>query len=526
MQISWLVLIPPLLVVVLAILTRRIVFSLGVSILSAALILHEFQLKTALTTVGLRIWNATELGYLTSWESFWSAWYLFICLFLIILGIMIELITQTGGAFAYGEALRNRLKNVKNAEVASLLMSHLFFVDDYFGSLTVGSVMQPITDQFKIPRVKLALLVSAIAAPLAVLCPISSWSADIIMQLRQSGISTIIQDGTVLLADPFYTYLLAIPFLFYALITLASLWFTVLTRTSYGTLKSHEQEATRTGNLFGGKITLARRTKAIDAAQMHRSSIWDFLLPLITLFITVIIGIACLGFGRIPIALFLGSCCATLVGMVYLFMRKKLKISMIPNVLRSGAMLMLPSIMVLVLIWTLSALLKNDLATGKYLAELLIGHITISLLPGIFFLLATLISATMGSAWGTIGLLIAIAIPMLTSFVPGAIPVTPDQVAIVFPLIAAIISGAVAGNHLSPIADIMLLSSASAGSYHFDLVKAQIQFALPSVIASAIAFFMAGFMIQSYGILMTACSAATLGIVTSITMMKVVSRLS
>ncbi len=300
----------------------------------------------------------------------------------------------------------------------------------------------------------------------------------------------------------------------------------VLTRSSYGTLKFHEQEAARTGNLFGGKIALARRMKVVGAAQMNNTSIWDFLLPLMTLFITVVIGIACLGFGRIPIALFLGSCGATLTGMIYLFIRRKLKISMIPDIVRSGSMLMLPSIMVLILIWTLSALLKNDLATGKYLAELLIGHITIGLFPGIFFLLATLISATMGSAWGTIGLLIAIAIPMLTSFVPGVIPLTPDQITIVFPLIAAIISGAVAGNHLSPIADIMLLSSASAGAYHFDLVKAQIGFSLPSIIASAIAFFTAGLMIQSYGILMTACTATTLGIAISIALIKTLSKLS
>jgi len=511
MQTSWLVLIPPVLVVFLAILTRRIVFSLSVSIISAALILHDFQLKPALTTVCSRIWNATELGYLISWSSFWSAWYLFICLFLIVLGIIIVLINRTGGAFAYGRFIVSKLHSAKNAEIATVIMSHLFFVDDYFGSLTVGSVMQPITDQFKVPRVKLALLINAIAAPLAVLSPISSWSADIVMQLRQSGISTVAHEGTLFLADPFCVYLVSIAFLAYAYLMLTSIWLAVKTKIPYGVVAQHEQEAQRTGNLFGGKIPVAGSIKVADKEQIATSTVWDFLLPLATLFVAVFVGIIVLGFGRIPIALFIGSCCSLFVALIYFFIRKKLAISSLPSLVYEGAMLMLPSIMVLVLIWTLSALLKNDLQTGKYLASVLIDHMNIAVFPAMFFMLATLISATMGSAWGTIGLLIPIAVPMLTSFYSGFGMLTPDQALVLFPLVAAIVSGAVAGNHLSPIADIMVLSSASAGAYHFDLVKAQMAFAIPVIIASIISFLFSGFIIQQCGIFMTACTSLVVG---------------
>ncbi len=523
MQMSWLVLIPPVLVVVLALITRRIVFSLCTGIISAALILHDFQIKPALITIINRIWNSTELGHFASWQSFWSAWYLFICLFLIILGIIIVLINQTGGAFAYGRFIVGKLKNSKNAETATLLMSHLFFVDDYFGSLTVGSVMQPITDQFKIPRVKLALIINAIAAPLAVLSPISSWSADIVMQLRQSGISNLVQEGTLVNADPFSVYLLSIPFLAYAVIMVVSLWVIVKIRISSGIIFEQEKIAQSTGNLFGGKIEVARRMKTTNQQNISSSSIWDFALPLLTLFGSTFIGIIVLGFARIPIALFLASCSSLLVAIIFLLNRKKLNLSELPKIIYEGAMLMLPSIMVLVLIWTLSALLKGDLQTGSYLAKHLVGHVNIAYLPVVFFLIATLISSTMGSAWGTIGLLVPIAIPMLISFVPGAIMIAPIQLPIIYPLIASIVSGAVAGNHISPIADIMLLSSTSAGSYHFDLVKAQISYAIPIIIGTIIHFLIAGLMVTDHGIFYSALTGLTSGLIVSLAIFYILS---
>ncbi len=513
MQTGWLVLTPALLVVFLALMTRRIVFSLLSGITLAALILHNFQVMPAVSTVASRIWSSTELGYLTSWHAFFSAWYLFICLFLIVLGIMISMINQAGGAYAYGNFIAARLKSQKNVECSCLLLSLLFFVDDYFSSLTVGSVMQPITDQFKIPRVKLALLISTVAAPLAVLFPISSWSADIVMQLRQSGISSVDgQAGVLISADPFSLYLSVIPFLFYSIITIVCIWFVVIRRLSFGLLKKHESAAQKTGNLFAGKIAVVKRMSEVVPHAAGQAHVMDFLLPIVLLFGGVIAGIAVLGFGKVPIALFLGSLVATLVSGVYLFLNKRLKSSQIIPIISEGAQMMLPSIMVLVLIWTLSSLLKNDLASGQYLADLLIGHIDTAFFPVVFFYIATLISAMMGSAWGTIGILIAIAVPMLVSFAGIVVPASLDQLPMLAPMIASIISGAVAGNHLSPIADIMLMSATSAGAYHLDLVKAQMTFAVPMLISTGISFAIVGCMIQIHGALIAIATALGVGL--------------
>ena len=264
MQNNWLSIIPPLIVLVLAFTTRRVILSLLCGIISAALILNNFAPYQSLKTVISKIWTTSELGSLTSWDAFKSNWSLFIFLFLLMLGMIIVLVNHSGGAYAYGNYIKKKLKTQKAVQTSSLTLSLLFFIDDHFSALTVGSVMHALTDRFNIARAKVAFLVDSMAAPLCILAPISSWAAYIIMQLKKSGVSSVAQNGTYVLADPFLVYLKTIPFIFYSIIMIASVWFLVRRNLSVGLMHKHEAIANKTGNLFAGKTPKSRTTKELN----------------------------------------------------------------------------------------------------------------------------------------------------------------------------------------------------------------------------------------------------------------------
>lgn len=541
MQNSWLVLLPPLIVVFLAATTQRVIFSLLSGILTALLIVNDFSITKAVPQLLARIWARTELGTITSWQSFWATWNLFIVLFLLILGILIVVINASGGAYAYADAVSKRLKSPKHAEWSSLVLSLFFFVDDYFSCLTVGSVMQAITDRFSIPRVKLAVLVNSMAVPLVVIVPVSSWVAEITMQLRTSGVAAAGASDVLVVGDPFFIYTHVIPFIFYSFILVASVFFMVSSRLSFGLVRLHENIALESGNLFGGKIPVTRRVRNLDHDSMKKSSVIDFMLPIGVLFGAVVVGI--LYFGnysamggsnsliealqqtKIAPALFVGAVAALIASLVLYLIEGKFYLREIPGLFVDGIKLMGQAVFVLILIWTLSKLMINDLAIGTYLANVLIGHLPLAFLPVMFFVTAVLTASTMGSAWGSIGILVPIAVPMITSFssVHGAIDVA--ALPILYPLIGAIISGAVVGNHVSPISDTMLMSSTSAGAYHLDVVRAQFELTFPTIISTALAFLIAGvLMANGHSWLISSGASLGAGLVCNVLILSLLSR--
>jgi len=534
---SWLVLLPPLIVIILAAPTQRIASSLLVGIFSALLILHNFSLTKAVPATFQHIFKTTELGTITSWQTFWSTYYLFICLFLLLLGIIITMLRYSGGAYAYGNFVMRYLKTAKHAQMSSLFLSLFFFVDDYFQCLMVGSVMQTVTDRFKVARTKLALLVNSMGAPLAVIAPVSSWAAQITMQLRQAGVSHKAQSETLILDNPFSLYLTAIPFLFYSLIIILSLWFVVTRNLSFGIIRKHEKIAQETGNLFAGKSPVTRRTKELSDQAIAQSSMLDFLVPIITLFGSVIINILYFGnhtfFGgpntivtalqtaNTAAALFNSAVITLVVGCLFLLARKTLTLSQLPHICIEGLQVMGPSVAILILIWTLSNLLRYDLGTGNYLASLLLGHLNVHLLPVMFFLVAMFTASSIGSAWGSIGLLIPIALPMTVSLLHLQVPVTLDLAPIIYPLLGAIISGSVTGNHLSPISDTMLMSSTSAGAHHIDLVKTQYSFSIPTIFSTAIAFLVSGILAYKLSVPVNALICLCVGLSLNIAILSI-----
>lgn len=494
MQYEFLVLLPPVVVVILAALTKNVRISVGVAILFAGLIHNDFSVQGALHTIFNRLWEVAELSSLKSWETFKAGFAIPISVFLIVLGYLIELIQQSGGAYAYGNFIIKKLKTAKNAQRASLLLSLVFSMDDYFSCLTVGAVMRPITDQFRIARVKLALLAAVLASPLAVLFPLSSWVGQIVISLQQAGVSTTESAQTLIMQNPFTLYLASLPFIFYSLLAIASIWFMVNRGLSFGLLAKHEAIATKTGNLFAGKVSVSREPRK-GVNNHSQASVWDFLLP-IGLLIGSVVGFKCHG-ADIFFALFSGSIVTAIISTLFLCIRGHISPREIPSIAKHGFFLMASTVVMLVLIWTLSALLRCDLNSGTYLANLISGHFPVVFLPVLFFITAAIMSATMGSAFGTIGILLPIAAPITVSLIHSVTPVSPEQVLMILPVIGAIISGAVSGNHLSPIADVMFMAATSAGCYHLDLVKVMISFAIPLVLATASAFLASGFLITT-----------------------------
>lgn len=510
---TWLVVLPPLIVIVLATITRRVMFSLLLGIVSAALIVKDFQIYPACSLMLERIGRTTELYKFTSWELFWTGDRIFLCFFLIFLGIIITMIRYSGAAYAYSNFVVNKIKNARGAESSSLFLSIFFFIDDYFSCVTVGSVMQSVTDQFRVPRVKLAYMVNTAAAPLVVLIPLSSWAAWIIVQLRSSGVSLTADSAkTVLVAEPFYYYLASIPFFFYAIIAFVALWYVVLSRTSYGIIRKHELYAQKTGELFGGKMPIAWRDAEVSLERQNKSSIIDFIFPVLMLFVLIIGWVLVSGGwlwqGRgfmdalqhsdMSPGFFFGGLGACILSFIFFLSRGTLSLKEIRPIIKEGAWLLGSSIMMLILIWTLSKMLRDDLQTGNYLAQYLVGHLHVALFPVIFFIMAALISSLMGTAWGTMGILIPTALQMLTAFVSGGHgAVTLAAVPMFLPLLGAVVTGSIVGNHLSPISDVMVISATSVGAYHLDLVRAQMAMVVPLVIASIAAFATSGLMIYN-----------------------------
>ncbi len=535
MSYNWLVVIPPLIVLALGFLTQRVLLSLIGGIVTASLIAAKGSLLAGFTLAIRYLWENLELANYTSWHHITTSQNSFIALFLCMLGIIVLLVQYSGGAHAYGSFVRNKLKNTRSAEIATLLLSSLIFVDDYFSTLTCGSVMRPLTDRFNVPRVKLAFLVNAMAAPLVILAPISSWVAAIIGFLGENGVSIINTPGTIILADPFIVYSRILPFIFYSVIMISATWFIVLKRISFGLIGNHEHIAQTTANLFGESTTATSSDANTLPSQVHTSLI-DFLIPIITLFCSILGAIQYTGdswiFGGANTiinafrsanpyqGLVIAGIITLTITILFYLLRSKITSHQLPYIIYEGIQMMLPAIIMLMLAWTLGDILRVDLKTGVYLANLMKSVASITLLPVIFFVLSTITSMAIGTSWGAAALMFSIAIPMVVSTLGLNPPVTLDNVLMLLPVLGAVLAGAVAGNHLSPIADTTIMSSTSTGARHNDLIQGQVTYALPIYFATCCAFLATGFL-ANYGILIMVVGSNLIGILISLLLLTI-----
>jgi len=488
MEPSWLSLIPPLIVLVTACVFRKLYLSLLIGIMTAALISTSYSPAKSTVLIAERFYQ-----YISDKDS------IYMYAFLIIIGCIIMLICTTGGISAFAHHMKKRFSSKRTVESSSLLLSALVGIDDYLNSITVGHVMQPIADRFGIARTKLAYLLHAMSGPLVILVPISSWAAVITTNLDSSGISLVATKTTKILGDPFYVYLKTLPFIFYSLFTIFSVWYIVHRQLSYGPMHTDEAKAHKKAQSVSAETTTSSETY----------SLLDIIVPLVTLLCSVIIGILYTGGYWLlggnhslidafknntqnSLVLVVASLITLGVTLILGYIRNKVRIEALPTIIRDGFLLMAPAILMLILANTLGYILRFDLLTGDYLAHSFLGALSVTFVPVMFFIITAITALLTGTSWGTMALMLPIAIPMLTSMLALPIPAPIASIPILFPTLGAIFSGAVCGDQLSPLSETTIMVATSAGSSAFAHFFTQFPYAIPAFIASILSFLISG----------------------------------
>ena len=433
-----------------------------------------------------------------------------ILVFLTILGILVAAITSSGATRAYGEWAARTIKGERSALLLTALLGVVIFIDDYFNCLTVGTVMRPVTDKLKIARTKLAYIIDATAAPICIIAPVSSWAAAVGSSLPEN--SSI---------DGFSLFLQTIPFNLYALLMLTFMLFIICTGRDYGAMARSIRQNQKEFFIPAEYREAKDERNAIEG----NGKIIDLILPLIVLIVACVYGMLYTGGiheGK-SIALAFADCNAskslvfgsflafTFTGLLYL-PRRVLSFNAFCNSFGTGFKSMVPAIFILCLAWTLSGVCsENYLNLGGFVGRLVSEHASVIMfLPPIFFLVALGLSFATGTSWGTFGILIPIAIAVLSS---------TDNSDMLVICVAAVLAGAVSGDHASPISDTTILASAGAQCHHLDHVNTQIPYVLTVSFCSFIGYIIGG--ITNNGWLGLIAGFVALGVTIAIIMQRV-----
>ncbi|MDD3393567.1 MAG: Na+/H+ antiporter NhaC family protein [Anaerotignum sp.] len=465
-------LVPPLVAILLALITKEVYSSLFVGIVVGALFHSNFNLKQAYLTI---FTNQTDGGLLAKLSDSWNVG---IIIFLVILGIMVSLMNKAGGSAAYGEWARDRIKTRKGALLSTFMLGVLIFVDDYFNCLTVGSVMRPVTDTHKVSRAKLAYIIDATAAPVCIIAPISSWAAAV------AGVV----DGV----NGLDLFIRAIPYNFYALLTIVTMITLTVTNFDFGPMRLHELNAQNNDDLY---TTDARPyADTAESAVKGKGKVIDLVLPVIVLIICCVIGMIYTGgffdgasfvdaFAGCDasVGLLLGSAGALLITFLLYIPRGVLTFHEFMSCLPEGFKAMVPAILILTFAWTLSGI-TGLLGAKEFVAGILASNVGMFqiLLPVIVFLIAVFLSFATGTSWGTFGILLPIVVPILDP--------TSEMLIIA---VAATLAGAVCGDHCSPISDTTIMASTGAQCDHINHVSTQLPYAFTVAAVSAVNYVLA-----------------------------------
>lgn len=473
-------LVPPIIAIAFALVTKEVYSSLFIGILVGALYANSFNIFSTFTGVT----NALI-------ENIGDEWNIGILIFLVILGIIVALMNKAGGSAAYGRWASQRIKTRTGAQLSTMGLGILIFVDDYFNCLTVGSVMMPITDKHNISRAKLAYVIDSTAAPICIMAPISSWAAAVTSYAPEGeGINLFIK---------------TIPFNYYAILTLVMIIVISILKMDYGPMVKMEKMAMEDGDLFGG--TGNEYVTATDEKENDKGRVMDLILPIIFLIALCVIGMIYTGgffegetfidafsASDAAVGLSLGSLVALIFIFVYYMIRRVLSFKDFASCLPDGFRQMVPAILILCFAWTLSSFVRGDLDAGGFVEQNLAGAAQNfqAFLPAIFFLIACGIAFATGTSWGTFGILI-----------PLALAVFPEIGLIQTISISACLGGAVMGDHCSPISDTTIMSSTGAQCNHLQHVATQTPYALTVAAIAFINYIIIGF-------LQTAMSSDTL----------------
>lgn len=470
MYASFWALVPPVVAIVLALITKEVYSSLFVGIVIGGLFWSGFSFENTV----LHVFQDGIVGVLT------DSYNMGILVFLVILGIMVCMMNKAGGSAAFGRWASVHIKTRIGAQLATIVLGVLIFIDDYFNCLTVGSVMRPITDKHQVSRAKLAYLIDATAAPVCIIAPISSWAAAV--------------TGFVEGEDGFSIFLRAIPFNYYALLTILTMVLLVVLKVDYGSMRVHEDNALR-GDIY----TTPDRpyADAQDDVVEEKGGVIDLVFPILVLIGCCIIGMLYSGgfFSGVSfveafsasdasVGLMLGSFFAFVITVIFYALRRVLKFTDSMECIPDGFKAMVPAILILTFAWTLKAM-TDSLGAAEYVAGVMETAATglVNFLPAIIFLVGCFLAFATGTSWGTFGILIPIVVAVFQG--------TNETMMIIS--ISACMAGAVCGDHCSPISDTTIMASAGAQCNHVNHVSTQLPYAMTVAAVSFVTYVIAGF---------------------------------
>ena len=473
-------LLPPIIAIALALITKEVYSSLFIGILVGGLLYSGFSFTGTIE----HVFVDGMIGQLS------DSWNIGILIFLVILGSIVMLINRAGGSAAFGKWASEHVKTKIGAQIATVLLGMIIFIDDYFNCLTVGSVMRPVTDKHKISREKLAYLIDATAAPICIIAPISSWAAAV----------TGFVDG----ANGLTLFVRAIPYNFYAFLTIAMMFGLTLMNFDYGAMKVAEHNSRKTSEKNKAKKEAASLTGAEDQPTPPvsiKGKVIHLILPIIALIICCIIGMIYTGGffdgasfidafsgSDASVGLVYGSVAALIITIVFYVCTKVLSFTECMNALPEGFKSMVPAIMVLTFAWTLKSM-TDSLGAATYVAGLVQNiadnSALMSFIPAIVFVVGAFLAFATGTSWGTFGILIPIVVNVFGGDLNNELMIIS---------ISACMAGAVCGDHCSPISDTTIMASAGAQCEHIYHVSTQLPYALTVAAVSLVAYVFAGFL--------------------------------
>ena len=467
-------LVPPVIAIGLALITKEVYSSLFIGIVIGGLFAADFA---PIATVD----NIVNEGFIAAVSGMAG-----IFVFLIILGILVALVNKAGGSYAFGEWAKKNIKTRVGAMLATFLLGVLIFIDDYFNCLTVGSVMRPVTDGHKISRAKLAYLIDATAAPICMIAPISSWAA---------AVSEFAPEGQGL-----SLFIKAIPYNFYSILTLVFIIAISLMKFDYGPMKLHELNAVNKGDLY----TCGDRVENEPVVQSSKGKVIDLIFPILLLIAFCVFALVYVG-GILDGVSFIdafsatdataglpwGGLVALVITIIYMLLRRLMTFKEAMDCIPKGFIAMVPAILIL----SMATSLKNMtglLGADVYVSTLMDGAARglANFLPAIIFLVACFLSFSTGTSWGTFGILI-----------PIVVAVFPENSTILTIGMSACLAGAVCGDHCSPISDTTIMSSAGAQCNHINHVSTQLPYAVTVAAVSFVMYIVAGLVQSIYIVL-------------------------
>ena len=464
-------LLPAVVAIALALITKEVYSSLFIGIVVGALLYADFGFEGTV----LHVFNGGLISVLC------DSYNMGILIFLVLLGTMVALMNKAGGSAAFGRWAGEHIKTRVGAQLATILLGVLIFIDDYFNCLTVGSVMRPVTDKHNVSRAKLAYLIDATAAPVCIIAPISSWAAAV--------------SGFVEGEDGLSLFVSAIPYNFYAILTIVMMVAMVLMKVEFGSMAVHEKNA-KNGDLY---TTPDRPYANIQAEEKPdaKGKVIDLVIPIICLVICCVIGmiytggffsgesfVSAFSNSDASVGLALGSFFGLIITVALYLVRKVLNFKECMDCLADGFKAMVPAILILTFAWTLKAM-TDSLGAKEFVATLVSNSAGsfMNFLPAVIFLIGCFLAFATGTSWGTFGILIPIVVAVFQD--------TNHSLMIIS--ISACMAGAVCGDHCSPISDTTIMASAGAQCNHVNHVSTQLPYAIVAAAVSFVSYIIAGF---------------------------------